>query len=195
MDTLEVAPVCGSIDTHLETEDNPVTSCPRDGFPAFSISRCENHPDTCLKPNLLLWVSTFSDTGPPSAYPQHYLGLWLLRPSCPPRACGWLPALRWERAIDGLRRSEYPFVVVLGRHFTPEFVWSGGIYALTRYPETLSRLGLRFSRFRRLCMTALLPCLYSSFTMTTCSTCRRVRLTAYRLSTLALRHLITSRLP
>ena len=49
---------------------------------------------------------------------------------------------------------EYPFVVVLGRHFTPEFVWSGGIYALTRYPETLSRLGLCFSRFRRLCMTA-----------------------------------------
>ena len=168
---------------------------PWDGFPAFSISRCEDHPDTCLKPNLLLWVSTFPNTGPPSAYPYHYLGLWLLRPSCLPRACGWLPALRSERASGRLRRSEYPFDVVLGRHFTPEFVWSGDIYAGTRYPETLSLLGLRFSRFRRFSMTTLPLYLHSSFTVTTCSTCRRVRLTAYRLSTLALRHLVTSHLP
>jgi len=100
-----------------------------------------------------------------------------------------------ERAIDRLRRSEDPFDVVLGRHFTPEFLWSDDTYAGTRYPETLSRLGLRFSRFRRLCLTTLLLCLHSSFTMTTCSTCRRVRLTVDCLSTLALRHLITSRLP
>ncbi len=70
-------------------------------------------------------------------------------------------------------------------------------------PDLDSRLGLRFSRFRRFCMTTLLPCLHShralwvSFTipgetgdtMTTCSPCRRVRLTAYRLFTLALRRL------
>ena len=156
MDTLEVAPVCGSIDTHLETESNPVTLRPRNGFPAFSVSRCVNHLDTCPKPDLFLWVSIFLVTGPPSAYPDHYIGLWLLRPSCPPRACGWLPALHLERASGRLRRSEYPFAVVLGRHFTPEFVWSGDIYAGTRYPEALSRLGLRFSRFRRFSMTTLL---------------------------------------
>ena len=121
MDTLEVAPVTGSVDTHLETEDDPMTFRPWDGFPAFSISRCEDHPDTCLKPNLLLWVSTFPNTGPLLAYPTHYRRHWLLRPSCLPMACGWLPALRWERAIGRLRRSEYPFDVVLGRHFTPEF--------------------------------------------------------------------------
>ena len=168
---------------------------PWDGFPTFSISRCKDHPDTCLKPNLVLWVSTFPNTGPPSAYPPHYFGPWLLRPPSCHRGLAAGCLLPEGRAIGGLRRSEYPFDVVLGRHFTPEFVWSGDIYAGTRYPETLSRLGLRFSRFRRLCLTTLLLCLHSSFTMTTCSTCRRVRLTAYRLSTLALRHLITSRLP
>ena len=34
-------------------------------------------------------------------------------------------------------------------YFTPEFIWSGDIYSETRYPEILSRLGLRISRFRR----------------------------------------------
>jgi len=150
---------------------------------------------TCLKPDLVLCTFIFPNTGPPLAYPTSYRRLWLLRPSCLPRACGWLPALLWERASGRLLRSEDPFDVVLGRHFTPEFFWSGDTYAGTRHPEALSRLGLRNCRFRRLCLTTLLPCLHSSFTMTTCSTCRRVRLTAYRLSTLALRHLFTSHLP
>jgi hypothetical protein len=52
----------------------------------------------------------------------------------PTGAYGWLPALRWERAADRLRRSEYPFAVVLGRHFTPEFFGSGDTYTGTRYP-------------------------------------------------------------
>jgi len=117
-----------------------------------------------------------------------------LGPSYPSGHTAWSPSLI-ERAVDGLRRSEYPFGVVLGRHFTPELIWSGDTYAGTRYPEALSRLGLRISRFRRFCITTLLPCLHSSFTMTTCSTYHRVRLTTYRLSTLALRHLMTIRLP
>jgi len=33
---------------------------------------------------------------------------------------------------------------------------------MTGYPGTHSRLGLRFSRFRRFCMTTLLPCLHLS---------------------------------
>ena len=174
--------------------------CPGDGFPTFSVSRCEDHLDTCLKSDLVVWALLSRIPGRRQHIPNITWGLGF---------CGH-PAYRGirlvtcsplERAIGRLRRSEYPFGVVLGWHFTPEFLWSDDTYAGTRYPETLSRLGLRLSRFRRFSMTtasgdaSLRTCLHSSFTMTTCSTCRRVRLTAYRLSTLALRHLITSHLP
>ena len=149
-----------------------MTLRPRDRFPAFSISRCVEHPGTCPKPDL--FPGSLSSWLPGRC-------LHILRITVGLGFCGH-PAHRGlavgcllpiGRANGGLRRSEYPFCVVLGRHFTPEFVWSGDIYARTRYPGTLSRLGLRISRFRRSSMTALLPCLHSSFAMTTCSTPRR----------------------
>ena len=85
--------------------------------------------------------------------------------------------------------------------------WMEAIRALTGSPfflcfleqhshETIPILGLPDSRFTgRVCMTTLLPCLHSSFTIATCSTRHRLRLAVDRLYTHALRRLMTMRSP
>ena len=113
----------------------------------------------------------------------------------PTKAYGWFPSPDYGRAFGRLLRSEYPFVVIVGRHFTPEPVRGDDTHVGIGCSKARSRLGLRCSRFRRFLLTTLQPCLHSSFTVTACLADRRLRLVAYRLSALALRHLITIRLP
>ena len=197
MDTLEIAPVCGSIDTHLETVDDPVTLRPWDGLPAFSISRCIEHPDTCPKPDLFSGSLSSWLPGRRLHILRITIGVGFCgHPAHRRLAAGYL--LPMGRANGGLLRSERPFCMALGGHFTPGFIigWKPSTRGLDsrllcflgqHSRETIPDLGLPGSRFiGRSCMTTLLPCLHSSFTITTCSTHRRFRLAAYRLYTHAL---------
>ena len=79
------------------------------------------------------------NTRPPSAYPRHYSGLWLLGASCPLRHPAWLPARSEPRAVNGLLRSLVRWVVTLGCCFTPVSMWDGydvriDYIALDTYP-------------------------------------------------------------
>jgi hypothetical protein len=127
---------------------------------------------------------TVLSTGHTSAYPCRYARRLLLVPSCPLRACGWLPAraltphesrqrvipsrvsiFRDRRVVlyAGSRSSEY--------HVSE---WQHG-----RRPVPF---GPAVQPLGRVCMTTPQPHLDSSLPIVTCSTGRIIRLEAYRLS-------------
>ena len=127
---------------------------------------------------------TVLSTGHTSAYPCRYARRLLLVPSCPLRACGWLPARRLTSGESRQRVTPFRVSILRDRRAV--------LYAGSRLGEchvSAWQHGLRPIPFGpaiqplgRVCMTTPQPHLYSSLPIVTCSTGRFVRLDAYRLS-------------
>ena len=127
---------------------------------------------------------TVLSTGHTSAYPCRYARRLLLVPSCPLRACGWLPARRLTSGESRQRVTPFRVSILRDRRVV--------LYAGSRSSEchvSAWQHGLRPIPFGpaiqplgRVCMTTPQPHLYSSLAIVTCSTGRCVRLAAYRLS-------------
>src|SRR5215469_5085451 len=74
----------GSVNSFLEAEDMPVDFFPRDVLPGH-----HQGVALCFGTSPHTHRFTFRDTGPTSAYPEHYPWPWLLRASFSPMASGW----------------------------------------------------------------------------------------------------------
>jgi hypothetical protein len=127
---------------------------------------------------------TVLSTGHTSAYLKHYLEHWLLVPSCPLMACGWLPARALTPHESHQRVISFRVSILRDRRVV--------LYAGSRSSECHVSawqhgrrpfpFGPAIQPLGRVCMTTPHPHLYSSLPIVTCSTGRCVRLAAYRLS-------------
>ena len=78
----------------------------------------------CFGTSPLTHRSTFRDTGPTSAYPEHYPWPWLLRASFSPIASGWRLLREVTGLIEGhwgLLRSQFSLFASVGRCSPPGF--------------------------------------------------------------------------
>src|SRR4029450_9703522 len=87
---------------------------PLDFFPGDVLPGHHQGVALCFGTSPLTHRFTFRDTGPTSAYPEHYPWPWLLRASFSPIASGW----RLLREVTGLIEGHWggtPFPVLIVR--------------------------------------------------------------------------------
>jgi hypothetical protein len=116
----------------------------------------------CIGSSSLTHGFTFQNTDPTSAYPGHYLRLWLLRASSSPVASGWHLLYEVTSLTEGrwrLLRSQFPSPASIGRCSPPGFeaVQTGQWFrrpAPAPVPFWLQRLSLlRWVEVTRACHT------------------------------------------
>ena len=127
---------------------------------------------------------TVLSTGHTSAYLKHYLEHWLLVPSCPLKACGWLPARCLTPSESHQRVIPFRVSILRDRRVVLYAGSRSGEYHVSAWQHGLRPVpfGPAIQPLGRVCMTTPHPHLYSSLPIVTCSTGRLVRLEAYRLS-------------
>ena len=109
----------GSVNPFLKAEDMPVDFLPGDVLPGH-----HQGVALCFSTSPFTHRFTFRDTGPTSAYPEHYPWPWLLRASFSPIASGWRLLREVTGLIEGhwgLLRSQFPLFASVGRGSPPGF--------------------------------------------------------------------------
>jgi hypothetical protein len=131
-------------------------------------------------------MNTFTvlSTGHTSAYPCHYARPWLLVPSHPRVACGWWPARVLTPHESYPRVTPFRVSILCDRRVVLYAGSRSGEYQVSAWQPGLRPFpfGPAVQPLGRVCMTTPQPHLYSSLPLVTCSTGRRARLAAYRLS-------------
>ena len=108
-----------SVNPLLETENMPVDVLPGHVLPGHHQGLA-----LCFGALPLTHGFTCQDTGPTSAYPEHYPWPWLLRASFSPIASGWHLLREVTDLIEGhwgLLRSQFPLFASVGRCSPPGF--------------------------------------------------------------------------
>jgi hypothetical protein len=127
---------------------------------------------------------TVPSSGRTSAYPCHYARRWLLAPSYPLATCGWLPARCLTSSESHQRVIPFRVPILRDRRVVLYAGSHSGEYhtRVCCMVRGQSHFGPAVQPLGRVSMTTPHPHLYSSLPIVTCSTGRRVRLVAYRLS-------------
>ena len=127
---------------------------------------------------------TILSTGHTSAYPCRYARPWLLVPSCPLRACGWLPARVLTTHESHQRVIPFRVSILRDRRVVLYAGSRSGEYHVSEWQHGRRPVpfGPAVQPLGRVCMTTPQPHLHSSLPIVTCSTGRLIRLEAYRLS-------------
>ncbi len=176
---LPVASSSGLVNALLESVDVALVSLPGQRPPVF-----RRYCYLCHKTRTLMNTFTILSTGHTSAYLCHYARLWLLVPSRPLRACGWSPARALTPHESHPRVTPFRVSILCDRRVVLYAGSRSSEYQVSAWQPGRRPIpfGPAIQPLGRVCMTTPLPHLYSSLPIVTCSTGRRVRLAAFRLS-------------